>query len=311
VAPGILALGLVRSRHRVAAGTWLVVVVLAVAGVVAASAASPALAQRVRIERLVRLSGASPFSGPCGASAIGQRGAEVEPSIAVLPCRVVLYVMTVEDDAPNAEDVMAARSVDGGRTWSRPGLIAHVNFNSPIDPDTDTVLAGTSGDALVRVGPDGVPTVAWSDLASPDASRVLVSRSRNAGRSWSSPGAVSNVRGEVFQASVTAVGDGTLGVTWRDDRRDPGGSAAWEFDVWFALWRDGGRSWRRSHLVGPFDMSRARALEGAGRRIGDYQGLAGLPHGFVAAFTQAPPQAKIAAFDVFLADVRPGTRPGR
>src|SRR5690349_7274951 len=40
---------------------------------------------RPRIERLVRLSKASPFPGPCGASAIAERDAEVETSIAVDP----------------------------------------------------------------------------------------------------------------------------------------------------------------------------------------------------------------------------------
>jgi hypothetical protein len=56
-------------------------------------------------------------------------------------------------------------------------------------------------------------------------------------------------------------------------------------------------------------MYRAQAVEGSGRRIGDYQSLAGLPHGFVAAFTQALPQAKISASDVFFADVGTGHRP--
>jgi hypothetical protein len=481
-----LALDLVRSRHHLAAGKRLVAVALVVAGAVAASAASPALAQRPRIERLVRLSGASPFPGPCGAIAIAERDAEVEPSvavdrraprrivaawmqddgrsnlvmasrdggrtwtrvfvpgltdctggtlsgaadpwlsfagdgklllssgianlphlpgptfgpeprqvvsrsgdgglswslpatvqfepgvysdrslatadplrrgrayevwtvrsgpeedtgsawfsgssdggrtwspprlvydpgkedvapfgvIAVLPHRVLLYVTQVV--AESSSDMMAARSTDGGQTWSRPALIAHTSGNSAMDPDTGTVVAGTPGNPSVTVGPDGVPTVAWNDIASPHASRTLASRARDGGRSWSRPVAVSRVAGQAIQASVAAAGDGTLGITWYDDRRDPGGSAAWEFDVWFAFSRDGGRSWRRSHLAGPFDMNRAQALEGAGRRIGDYQSLAGLPHGFVAAFTQARPQAKIGASDVFFADVRTGNRP--
>jgi hypothetical protein len=482
---------LVRSRHHLATGKRLAAVALVLAVAVAASAASPALADRARIERLVRLSGASPFPGPCGASAIAQRDAEVEPSIAVdpraprrivvawiqddgrsnlvmasrdggrtwtrvfvpgltdctggtvsaaadpwlsfgrdgklllssgianlphlpgptfgpeprqvvsrsgdgglswslpatvqfepgvysdksavtadplrrgraydvwtvrsgpeedtgsawfsrssdggrtwsphrlvydpgkqdvapfgnviavLPHRVLLDVMTVIDDASNTADVMAARSVDGGRTWSRPALIAHTSYNPAIDEDTGTEATGTPGDASVTVGPRGVPAVAWTDPASPHSSRVLASRSRDGGRSWSRPVAVSRVRGQAIQASVAAAGDGTLGVTWYDDRRDPGGSAAWEFDVWFAFSRDGGRSWRRRHLAGPFDMNRAQAIEGAGRRIGDYQSLAGLPHGFAAAFTQAPPRAKIGASDVFFAHVRTGRRPRR
>jgi Neuraminidase (sialidase) len=214
--------------------------------------------------------------------------------------------MTVFDDASNTADVMAARSVDGGRTWSRPALIAHASLNPAIDQDTGTEVAGTPGDASVTVGPDGVPTVAWNDIASRHSSRTLASRSRDGGRSWSRPVAVSRVRGQAIQASVAAAGDGTLGITWYDDRRDPGGSAAWKFDVWFAFSRDGGRSWRRMHLAGPFDMNRAQAVEGAGRRIGDYQSLAGLPHGFAAAFTQAPPRAKIGASDVFFAHLRTG-----
>jgi hypothetical protein len=232
-------------------------------------------------------------------------------AIAVLPHRVLLDVMTVFDDTTGSVDVMAARSVDGGRTWSRPGLIAHRSDNSPMDPETNTLVTGTPADATVTVGPDGVPTVAWNDIASPDASRTLVSRSRDGGRSWSQPVAVSRIRGQAFQASVAAAGDGTLGVTWYDDRRDPGGSAAWEFDVWFAFSRDGGRSWRHSHLAGPFDINRAQDVGSGALRIGDYQSLAGLPHGFVAAFTQAPPQAKIGASDIFFADVRTGRPPRR
>jgi hypothetical protein len=156
-----------------------------------------------------------------------------------------------------------------------------------------------------------VPTVAWNDIASPDASRTLVSRSRDGGRGWSRPVTVSRVRGQAFQASVAAAGDGTLGVTWYDDRRDPGGSTAWEFDVWFAFSRDGGRSWHRSHLAGPFDINRAQDTGGGALRIGDYQSLAGLPHGFVAAFTQAPPQAKIGASNIFFAHVRTARPPRR
>jgi hypothetical protein len=486
-----LALDLVRSRRHLPTGKSLAAVVVAVACAVAASAASAALADRPRIERLVRLSGASPFPGSCGASAIAERDAEVEPSIAVdpraprrivvawiqddgrsnlvmasrdggrtwtrvfvpgltdctggtvsaaadpwlsfgrggelllgsgianlphlpgptfgpepmqvvsrsgdgglswslpatvqfepgvysdksavtadplrrgraydvwtvrtgpeedtgsawfsrssdggrtwsphrlvydpgeehvapfgnviavLPHRVLLAVMTVIDDAANTADVMAARSVDGGRTWSRPALIARASYDPAIDPDAGTEVGGSPGDAWVTVGPDGVPAVAWSDIASPRSSRILASRSRDGGRSWSRPVTVSRVRGQAIQASVAAAGDGTLGITWYDDRRDPGGSAAWEFDAWFAFSRDGGRSWRRRHLAGPFDMNRAQAIEGVEFRIGDYQSLAGLPHGFAAAFTQAPPRAKIGASDVFFAHVRTGQRPRR
>jgi hypothetical protein len=242
-----------------------------------------------------------------------QEVAPLSNVIAVLPHRVLLAVMQVANSASNTQDVMAARSVDGGRTWSRPALIAHGSYNTAMDPDAGTVYASATATPTVTVGPRGVPVVAWTDIASLHASRVLASRSRDGGRSWSRPVAVSRVTGQAIQASIAAAGDGTLGVMWYDDRRDPGGSsAAWEFDVWFAFSRDGGRSWRRMHLAGPFDMNRSQPLEGVGRRgVGDYQTLAGLPHGFAAIFVQAPPQARIGASDVFFADVQTGQRPRR
>jgi BNR repeat-like domain len=228
--------------------------------------------------------------------------------IAVLPHRVLLDVMQVSNSATNVNGVMAVRSVDGGLTWSRPALIANASYNTAMDPAAGTVFASATGIPSVTLGPRGVPVVAWSDIASPHSSRLLASQSRDGGRSWSRPVAVSRVRGQAIQASVAAAGDGTLGITWYDDRRDPGGSsAAWNFDVWFAFSRDRGRSWRRMHLAGPFDMNRSQPLEGVGRRgTGDYQTLAGLPHGFAAIFTQAPPRAKIGAADVFFARVRTG-----
>jgi len=65
-------------------------------------------------------------------------------------------------------------------------------------------------------------------------------------------------------------------------------------------------------VAGPFDMNRSRAIAGVARRIGDYQGLAGLPHGFAAAFTMAPPQAKTGnASDIFFARIGTGQLPRR
>jgi hypothetical protein len=227
--------------------------------------------------------------------------------IAVLPHGVLVNVMQVANSVTNKQDVMAARSVDGGRSWSRPALIAHGSYSTAMDPAAGTVYTSATASPTVTVGAHGVPVVAWTDIASTRSSRVLASRSTDGGRRWRRPVAVSRVRGQAIQASVAAAGDGTLGITWYDDRRDPGGSStAWEFDVWFAFSRDDGRSWRRKHLAGPFDMNRAQAIEGIGRRIGDYQSLAGLPHGFAAIFAQAPPQAKVGASDVFFARVRTG-----
>jgi BNR repeat-like domain len=240
-----------------------------------------------------------------------QEVAPLSNTIAVLRHRVLLDVVQVANSASNTQDVLAARSADLGRTWSRPTLIAHGSYNAAMDPDAGTVFVSATATPTVKVSPRGVPVVAWTDIASPHASRVLASRSGDGGRSWSRPVVVSRVTGQAIQASVAAAGDGTLGIMWYDDRRDPGGSAAaWDFDVWFAFSHDRGRSWRRIHLAGPFDMNRSQPLEGVGRRgVGDYQTLAGLPHGFAAIFVQARPQATIGASDVFFARIQTSRRP--
>jgi hypothetical protein len=119
----VLALDLVRSRQHLPAGRRLAAVALAVACAVAC-ASSSALAERPRIERLVRLSGASPFPGPCGAeNVIAERDAEVEPSIAVDPRAPRRIVAAWMQDDGRSNLVVASR--DGGRTWTRvlvPGL---------------------------------------------------------------------------------------------------------------------------------------------------------------------------------------------
>jgi hypothetical protein len=67
-----------------------------------------------------------------------------------------------------------------------------------------------------------MPVVAWSDIASPHSSRFRATRSRDGGRSWSRPVAGFRVPGQAIQASVAAAGDGTLGITSCDDRRNLG-----------------------------------------------------------------------------------------
>ena len=71
----------------------------------------------------MRLSGASPFLGPCGAIVTAQRDADVEPSIAVDPRAPRWIVAAWMQDDGRSNLIMASR--DGGRMWTRvfvPGL---------------------------------------------------------------------------------------------------------------------------------------------------------------------------------------------
>ena len=53
--------------------------------------------------------------------------------------------------------------------------------------------------------------------------------------------------------------------------------------AWYSRSRDGGKSWRRSRLAGPFDYRRAPLTE-AGFFLGDYTGLTATTGGFGAVF---------------------------
>ncbi len=121
------------------------------------------------------------------------------------------------------------------------------------------------------------------------------------------------VASQAFVPAVAVAGDGTVGVSWDDFRNDQGArDAALVTDVWLVHSHDGGGTWSETRLAGPYDMLTAPPTSStsvAGRFVGDYQGLVGLPTGFAALFAQAKPQARTGPSDVFFARVHLGPLP--
>ncbi|MFL5884005.1 MAG: hypothetical protein ACJ77M_02950, partial [Thermoleophilaceae bacterium] len=137
------------------------------------------------------------------------------------------------------------------------------------------------------------------------SSQVLFSKSIDGGRSWSKQAAVAKVSSQAFLPSLAVGGDGTVGVYWDDLRNDRPGDGQLTTDVFYAISKNGGGSWRQGHLAGPFNSLTAPPTDSttvAGRFLGDYQGVAGLRDGSIAAlFPQAQPQAKVGGTDTFFA----------
>src|SRR4051794_7812688 len=211
-----------------------------------------------------------------------------------------------------ANAVMAQRSTNGGQSWSRAVKVASIQpLSAPQDPDTGALVRAYN-EAYLDIAPDGTAYVAWNVIASQSSSQILISKSIDGGRSWSKPSPVARVASQAFLPSLAVGGDGTVGVYWDDLRNDRRGDGQLTTDVFYALSKNGGLTWRQGHLAGPFDSLTAPPTDStavAGRFLGDYQGIAGLPDGSVAAlFAQAQPQSRAGGTDIFFARVREAGR---
>jgi hypothetical protein len=202
-------------------------------------------------------------------------------------------------------ETFASRSVNGGRSWSRPVRITTVPQNPIVDPDTGKSQYDFCCLFGAATGRHGAAYLGYTKVAGTHSGRVVVVRSQNGGRRWGRPRTVVRVRAQVLEPAVAVARDGTVGVTWYDFRNDRPGDGALTTDYWFAYSRDGGKRWHHRHLAGPFDLRTSRR---SGRPLGVYQGLAGLRHSFAATFIQARPRAKHGAEDVFFARVTPRSR---
>jgi hypothetical protein len=159
---------------------------------VAATAAMPAVAAaHPYTVDLRQASGASPFAAGCPGTAFDATmitGQEVEPSITVNPANprniVGTWKQDVGPDSTRAD--LIASSLDGGRTWTRSTI-----------PGLSKCTGGTAdggSDPWVSAGVDG--TAYFSGLAphfqgSTPLNAVVVSRSRDGGRTWRVPTTIS------------------------------------------------------------------------------------------------------------------------
>jgi hypothetical protein len=185
------------------------------------------------------------------------------------------------------EQVLAIRSTDGGRTWGKPILIGRSSGRALADPVTQNELAGGYFFPSQTVAPNGDVYVTWSQLGASNASsRIAVARSIDGGRHWSRHALA--VRGQGALPTIAVAGDGTVGVLYYVIAAASRGGY-WAARVAVATSSDRGRHWSRHRVAGPFNLLTA------GRNccaLGDYEGMARLPHGLAAAFSMAKPIAR-------------------
>jgi hypothetical protein len=183
----------------------------------------------------------------------------------VLPDGSLLALTTVR--APNGSSephrVYTMRSSDQGATWTPPSLVTEFpatdgRHSTPFsDPETGENVDAPEWAISSAVTPAGTVYVTWRHRTSPDAAEIRVTKSSDGGRTWAAPITVASSGSEMFLPVVAVASDGTVGVTYYDERRDLLGSDGYTADFWFAHSHDGGATWQERHVAGPFDLRTA------------------------------------------------------
>ncbi|MBA2560924.1 MAG: exo-alpha-sialidase [Propionibacteriales bacterium] len=211
--------------------------------------------------------------------------------------------------SPNQDFIGAMISKDAGRHWSPVVKIANFaelsgcGFERVCDPDNDQpVRVGTN---IPDIGVDqatGAVYVVWADGRYSGGSRpdVVVSRSTNDGRKWSTPVRVNQTpaAAAAFNPAVEVSSDGTVGVTYYDFRANTS-AAGLPTEVFLAHSHTTGKTWSERRIGGPFDMEKAPFARGY--FLGDYQGLTAIGRDFLAFFsvtTNAANSANVVAVRV-------------
>jgi hypothetical protein len=223
----------------------------ALLGLLLAFACGKTSAPQQSFEGLVQVSGLSPFPPACGGSGgVVFVNAESEPHVAVNPRAPQNLIAAWQQDRwsnGGARGVVSAASFDSGHTWSRVAppftYCAGGGFERATDP-------------WVAFSPDGTAyqiVYAFTPQASDRA--MLVSRSTDGGKSWSSPVALQRdidpdvaVDKETLTADpldsrfVYAVWDRLTGFSTPSSTSDTG-------PAWFTRTTDGGLGWEAARVI--------------------------------------------------------------
>ena len=185
---------------------------------------------------------------------------------------------------------LAIRSTDRGRTWGKPVLIGRSSGRPVNDPVTRHILNTFDTLPSQTVAPDGDVYVSWlRPGASHAASQIAVARSADGGRHWSTRTLA--VRGQAGLPTIGVAGDGTVGVLYYLIASASRGGF-WPARVALATSSDRGQRWARHRVAGPFNLLTAGSKARPCCYLGDYEGIARLPHGLAAAFSMGKPIAR-------------------
>ena len=191
------------------------------------------------------------------------------------------------------------KSTDHGKTWTSTATRidqALISCTGSVDPANPSLYARDGCDLFsVAVDPQNAALyLVWQDnsFSGNQVDQVAFTKSTDGGAHWSMPVKVSQTPAgpildeQAFTPSVAVDSNGTVGVTYYDNRYDNPVTNQ-STDYWGITSTTGGASWTETRLTtSSFDIEHAPTAGGC-CFLGDYEGLAGTGSGFQAAFVVA------------------------
>jgi hypothetical protein len=183
---------------------------------------------------------------------------------------------------PNGVYMGVMRSNDAGLHWSAPARIAPIRTAQLFVPDDNFPIRAEDYLPDIAIDPNnGDIYVVWSDGLGTPIDKVVMAKSTDGGRHWSGPTVVATGGPTVqsYNHSIEVTANGTVVLTYWDDRNNVLGDGIATTDVWLRHSHTGGASWEpEQHLHGPFNHYRAPISffapgDPRGLFLGDYMGL--------------------------------------
>ena len=206
----------------------------------------------------------------------------VQPDGTLIDSQAILFKGSGIQPNLNGLYMAVMRSTDGGAHWSSPTTIAPIRTVG-VSADGQPLRVGDYLPDLAVDPSTGTLYITWADGLGGATNKIVLSRSTDGGRHWSTPTVVSHHdSAQSFNHAVAIGNDGELAVLYYDDFRNDSRSGI-PTDVYLRHSGDGGATWSAPQLLTSFDL--ANAPISRGYFVGDYQGLAPIgPRGLLAFF---------------------------
>jgi hypothetical protein len=206
----------------------------------------------------------------------------------------------VRDERPY---VAVLRSADKGLTWSDP-IVVSTNETVGVS-NVKNGIAVRSGGILPSIAVDpvsGALYVVWADarFSAHQRDGIVLSRSSDGGRTWTSPAQVNQVpQVQAFTPAVAVGRGGELAIAYYDFRKDTNDPRTLMTTYWRIMSADRGETWVEIPLCEPFDLMTAPVANGL--FMGDYHGLADIGGSMLSLFVTAGAGGDGNPSDVFAA----------